>query len=102
MEDDPDLQRAVFTHYVSSVTFPKLYAKTWLKRERGLDDLPLHDLIALLANRKNELDRGSSVLTEDKIQVCTYKLNLQIFTTDLCTVFGNPHLFSDFNFRTKT
>ena len=69
MEDDPDLQRAVFTHYVSNVTFPKLYAKNWLRRESGLDGLPLHDLIALLANRKSKLDRVSSVLIQGEIQV---------------------------------
>ena len=68
MEDDPDLQRAVFLHYVSNKTNAKLFAKHWLQNDDEVDDnLPLHDLIALLANRDDGFDRSSSVFGQQVI-----------------------------------
>ena len=64
MEDDPDLQREVFLHYVSNETFPKLFAKHWLRRQDLDGELPLHDLIALVANREDGFDRSSSVFDQ--------------------------------------
>ena len=68
MEDDPDLQRAVFLHYVSNKTNAKLFAKHWLQNDDEVDDnLPLHDLIALLVNRDDGFDRSSSVFGQQVI-----------------------------------
>ena len=52
--------------------YGKLYAKHWLKNETTTDnakfkDLPLHDLIVILANRDHIIDQ-SSVLSPSGIK----------------------------------
>ena len=89
MEDDPDLQRAVFLHYVSNKTNAKLFAKHWLQEDDELDEnLPLHDLIALLANRDDGFDRSSSVFEQQVIICSTYHYNVR----------KSPKLFHNLDF----
>lgn len=70
MGDDPELQHDVFTHYVNPNDFSELFAGHWLNisQENDLAKLPLHDLVAMLANREHQFDR-SSVLQRSRIKV---------------------------------
>lgn len=65
MADDLHVQKTVFKHYVPQEKYGKLYAEHWLKKnETTMDnvkfkDLPLHDLIVILANRDHVIDQSS-------------------------------------------